>query len=115
MRQTFDAVVTAIRRLFIRQGRLFLGDAFARLRILGVDLDVLFPFFRHIVLMENRFDGALGDARFAVDAFFWMYIKHLVALVETFHGTDHYAIRVPATGARFCNHVRHRLNLFLRR
>lgn len=115
----FDRPLVNVNGIFaeslISKRCLFLGDAVALFRVFGVDLDVLLPLFGHIVLVENRFDWALRHASFAVDTFFWVYIKHLVPFVETLYGANHYAIRVLATRARFCNHVRHRLNLFSRR
>lgn len=46
--------------------------------------------------MEDRFDGAFGDARFAVDAVFWINVKHVRAFVKAVAGADHNAIGVLA-------------------
>lgn len=88
--------------------RIFLfGDDRALRSHLGVELDEAFPVFGHIVLMEDRFDGTLGHARFAVDAFVRVDIDDLVAFVETFDRTDHDAIRVLTSETGFTDDVCH--------
>ncbi len=58
----------------VSQRGLLLSDAFALLSLLGVQLDVALPLFRHIVLVVDRFDWTLRDACLAVNALFgWMY------------------------------------------
>lgn len=46
--------------------------------------------------MEDRFDGAFGDACFAIDAVFWINVQHVRAFVEAVAGAYHYAIGVLA-------------------
>ena len=47
--------------------------------------------------MEDCFNGSLGNACFAIDAFFWVNVKHLIAFIEAFYGANDYAICVFAS------------------
>ena len=76
-------------------------------RHLGVECCERLPLFRHVVFVEDRFDGAFGHACFAVDAFVRMDVKNLLAFVEALHRANHHAIGVLAAKARFANDVRH--------
>ena len=65
------------------------------------------PFLRYIVFMENRFHRTLGNARFTVDAFIRMDVKHFFAFVKALHRADDNAIRVLAVKTGFGNDVGH--------
>ena len=97
------------RCLLIRERFFLLSQNFAiaRLRLGGVQLQIALPLFRKIVLVEGRFDGRLGNTRFAVDTLFRMDVKHLVAFVETFHWANNYAIGVFAPRAWLGYDMRH--------
>jgi len=58
--------------------------------------------------MEDRFDRALRDARFAIDAFFGVNVEDLIPFIETLDRADDDAVGVFATEARFGNDVGHR-------
>jgi len=65
------------------------------------------PFLRHIVFMEDRFDGTFGHARFAVDAFFRMNVDHLLAFVETLDWANDHTVCVFAGETGLSNDVSH--------
>ena len=88
--------------------RLFLfRDDGALRRHLGIELREGLPLFGHVVFVENGFNGTLGHARFAIDAFIRVDVENLLAFVEAFHRAHHHAIGVFAAKARFANDVRH--------
>jgi len=88
--------------------RLFLfGDDRALRGEFFVEFCVRFPFFREVVFMEDRLDGAFGDARFAVDAFIRVDVQHLLAFIETLDRADNNAIGVFAAEAGLSNNVGH--------
>jgi len=74
---------------------------------LGVEFGEASPLFRHIVFKEDRFYRALWHASFAVDAFFRVNVKHLLAFIETFYGANNYAIGVTATKTRLSDDMSH--------
>jgi hypothetical protein len=86
---------------------LFLCDDFARGGHLGIELDKPLPLLRYIVFVENRLDGALRNARFAINAFFRMDVEYFLTFVETFHGADNDAIRVFTSETWFANNMGH--------
>ena len=63
--------------------------------------------------LENSFHWAFWDAGFAVNAFFRMDVKHLIALIEAFHRANDNTIGVLASGARFGDDMCHNLILLL--
>ena len=96
--------------------RLFLfGDHFAvtRFRFGGIEFDVALPFIRHIVLVEDCLDGALGNACFSIDTLFGVDIEHLIAFVEALYRANDDAIGVFASRAGLGNNVSHGLDLSL--
>ena len=101
--------------LFVSQWFFLLGEHFTLtgLGLAGIQLDVTLPLFWNIVLMEDRFHGTFWNARLAVNALFRMDVKHLIALVEAFHGANDNAIGVFASGARFGDDMSHNLILLL--
>jgi hypothetical protein len=86
---------------------LFLSDDWALRGHLFVELDERLPFFRHVVFVEDGFDGTLGHARFAIDALIGVDVENFLAFVEAFNGANDHAIGVLASKARFANDVRH--------
>jgi hypothetical protein len=93
--------------LLIGQGWLLLGDNLRLWSHFSVHFDVVLPFVRHIVFMENGFDGALWNTGFAVNTFFWMDVDHLLAFVEALYRTDDNTIGIAAANARLSNYVSH--------
>ena len=88
--------------------RRFLRDDVGRLRRhLRIQCDKWFPFFRHVVLMENRVHGTLRYACFAVDTLLGMNVKELLAFVEAFHRADDDTARIFTVEAQFTNDVGH--------
>jgi len=57
--------------------------------------------------VEDRLDGALGDTRLAVDAFFGVDVEHLGPLIEAIDGAHDHAVGVFAVEARLGNNVSH--------
>ena len=68
------------------------------------------PLFRNVYVRKNGLDRAFGNTERAVDTFFRVDVKDLLALVETVDRTDLYTIRVFAVNARFADHVSHWTN-----
>jgi hypothetical protein len=99
--------------LLVRQGFFLFGDDFtlARFCLGRIEFDVALPLIGNVVFMEDCFDGAFGNARFAIDTLFGMDVEHLVALVEALHGANDNAIGVFASRARLGNDVSHVLDL----
>ena len=91
----------------IGQRFFLLGNDRALRRQLGVERGVVLPFGRKVVFVEDGFDGTLGDARFAVDAFVWMDIQHRLSLVETLYGANHDTVGVFAVETGLSNNVGH--------
>ena len=92
--------------------RIFLfGDDRALRGHFGVEFDKALPILGNVVLVEDCFDGAFGNARFAVNAFVGVNVNDLVAFVKTFDGTDNHAIRVFASETGFADNVCHDRNL----
>lgn len=81
--------------------------ALARFRFGGVQFKITLPLFGKVVFVEDCLDRTLGNTCFAVNAFFWMDVEHLVAFVEAFHWADDYAISVFASRAWLGNDMRH--------
>src|SRR5262249_10865173 len=75
--------------------------------LFGVQLGDLLPLLGKVVLEEDRLDGALGDARLAVDALLGVDVKHLRPLVEAIDRADDDAIGVFAVEAGLGNDVSH--------
>lgn len=65
------------------------------------------PFVGHIVLVEDRLDGALWNAGPAVDAFFGIDEDHRLPFVKTLCRAYNDAICVLAAKTRFRNNHRH--------
>ena len=89
-------------------------DVAARLQRLGavlVQLNVARPLAGDVVCRVNRFDGAFGHARFAVDAIVRVDVQHHVVLVEALDGANDAAVRVLAIVATFRHDVSHVRNL----
>src|SRR5579862_13622 len=93
------------------------GSASALLEVAGILSDVVLPLLGHLVERENRFDGARGHARAAVDALIRMDVQHLGGFecglvftrMNTVHGTDVDAGRVFGANAGLGNNVGHSL------
>ena len=95
-----------------------LGDVaiagFERDALLLVEFGVARPLRGHVGFAEDRLDGALGHARFAVDAVVRVDVQHHFVLVETFDRTDDAAIGVftiVAVRRHNMSHVNHSLNI----
>jgi hypothetical protein len=80
--------------LLVSERLLAFGDAGALGSHLGVQLDVLLHFSGDVVLVENGFNRAFRDTRFAVDAFVRVDVQHGLAFVETLYGANDNAIRI---------------------
>ncbi len=93
--------------LLVGQRFFLLGDHFTLLRFVSVHLSVFRPFVGNVVFVEDRFDGAFGNTRFAIDAFFGVDVKHLLTLVKAFDGADDNAICIFATEARLSYYMSH--------
>src|SRR5258708_22171998 len=74
-------------------------DLWTLRRHLGVERNVPAPLFRHIVLIENGFDRALGNACFAIYAMFRVDIQHLLPFVKALTWAHDDAIGVFASKA----------------
>src|SRR5699024_2170071 len=74
---------------------------------LDVGLVVLFPFFRHIILVEDRLDRAHRFAGTAVDAFVGVDVKTAFALVDAIDRAFVDAGLVLEINTRLGNDVRH--------
>src|SRR5262245_19820206 len=72
-----------------------------------VDLGVLLPLGRQLIVDEDRLDGAHRFTRATVDALIRMDVEHRLALVDAIHGTDFHAGLVLDIDAGFRDHVRH--------
>ena len=94
--------------LVVTQRLFAFGDVLASFRLFRIQLDVALPFLRHVVFMEDRFDRAFWNTRFAIDALFWMDVKHRLALVEAFYRANNDAIGVATSVARLGDNVSHR-------
>lgn len=57
--------------------------------------------------MENCFYRALRNTCFAVDAFFWVDVKHGLAFVETLYGANHNAVSISAAITRLGHDMSH--------
>jgi hypothetical protein len=57
--------------------------------------------------VEDGFDRAFRNTRFAVDAFFRVNVEHLLPFVEALYRANDYTISVLAGETRFANDVRH--------
>src|SRR5262245_31502559 len=82
-------------------------DAGIVLEELLVDVGVLLPLGRQLIIDEDRLDGADRFARTTVDALIRMDVEHRLALVDAIHGTDFHAGLVLDIDAGFRDHVRH--------
>jgi hypothetical protein len=88
--------------------RLFsLGDVFTLFGFVCVKLNKACPFFRNFVLVEDRFDRAFWNARFAINALIGVDVKHLLAFVETLYWADDDAISVTASVTWLGNYMSH--------
>jgi hypothetical protein len=63
--------------------------------------------FRKIIFMENRFDGALGYTRLAVNALIGVNVEHLLTLVEAFNWAHNHTVGVLAPETGLGNDVSH--------
>jgi len=99
--------------LLVRQRFLLFGDHFAiaRFRFGGVELDIALPLVRDVVLVEDGFNGAFGNACFAINTLFGVDVEHLIAFVEALYWANDDAIGVFASRARLGNNVSHVLDL----
>ena len=91
----------------ISQGLFLFGDDGQFLRFFGIDLDVILPLLRKIVLVKNRFYRTFWHASFTVDALIRIDVDHGFPFVETFYGANHNTVCVFAVEASLCNHVCH--------
>jgi hypothetical protein len=72
-----------------------------------IEFFVTLPLFWQVVFLEDGFDGALWNTRFAVDALLRIDVEHRLTLVEAFHGAHHDAVSVLAVETRFGDDVSH--------
>ena len=91
IRHAGQILVVFFQRLFT------LGNVLTSFGFFSVDLDVLLPFFWQIILVINRFDRALRNACFAVNALVRTDVQHRLTLVETFYWAHDNTIGVTAT------------------
>src|SRR6266571_5613230 len=82
-------------------------DARVVLEELLVDLRVLLPLSRQLVVDEDRLDGADGFAGSAVDTLVRVDVEHGLALVDAVHRADLDTGLVLDIDAGLRNHVRH--------
>ena len=80
---------------------------------LDVGLVVVLPFFRQVVFVVDRLDGAYGFARAAVDAFVGVDVQRAFALVDTVNGALVDAGAILDIDARESDHIRHSTSLRL--
>ncbi len=85
---------------FRLSGRAFPGT-------LGVQFDVMQPWSRYVVFVENGIDRALGNTGFTVDAPFWMDVDHVGVLVKALGWANPQARLVFAAFAWFGYDHRH--------
>src|SRR5262249_28193958 len=76
-------------------------------RLLGVERRELLPLVGQVVFVEDGFDGALGDAGLAVDAFLRVDVEHLRPFVEAVDRAYDHAIGVFAVEAGLGDDVSH--------
>ena len=76
---------------------------------LFVERDVVLPVFRQIVFVEDCFNRAFRDARFAVNALIGVDDEHRFPFVEALDRADDDAIGVLTVETRFGNDVSHDL------
>lgn len=93
--------------LRIRQRLLLFSNHFRLRSHFRVQLNVVFPFGGHVVLVENGLNGALRDTSFAVDALLWVDVEHLFALIKALDRANNDAIGVSATITGLGNNVGH--------
>ncbi len=93
--------------LALSQRLLLLCDDFTNLRLLGVERDVILPFIRNVILVENGFYRALRYTGLAIDALVGVNVQHGLTLVKTFDGTNNNTICIAATIAGLGNYVSH--------
>ena len=74
---------------------------------IGIQLNVIEPLHRNVVLIKDRFHRALGNARFAINALVWININHLGVLIEAFGWENFQARFVLAAFTRFSHDHRH--------
>src|SRR5437879_1346601 len=81
-RSSLFALFAPVRGLLLldrtRERFLLFGDLRTMSDHFRVQGDVLTPFFGDVVFVVNRPDGALGDARLAVDAMVRVDVQHLL-------------------------------------
>src|SRR5262249_39377904 len=75
--------------------------------LFGVQLLELLPLVGKVVLVEDRLDRALRDARLAVDALLGVDVEHLRPFIEAIDRADDHAVGVFAVEARLGNDVGH--------
>ena len=92
---------------FFGQRRLLFCDHRTGSGKLSVQFRVASPFFREIVLVEDGFNWTLGNARFAVDAFFRVDDQNRFTFIEALDRANHDAVCVFAVEAWFGNDVCH--------
>jgi hypothetical protein len=90
-----------------RKWFLLLGDDRTLRSHFGIQLGEGLLIFRQVVFVKNCFDGALGHARFAVDAFIRVDVQHLLTLVKAFDGAHDNTVGVLAAKTRLGNYVSH--------
>lgn len=93
--------------LRIRQRLLLFGNHFRLRSHFRVQLDVVFPFVGHVVLVKNGLNRAFRDTSFAIDALLRVDVKHLFALIKALDRTNNDAIGVSATFTGLGNNVGH--------
>ncbi len=75
----------------------------ALFRSSGVPFNKVMPWLRDIVLVVDRFDGALRNAGLAVDAFIRVDVKHGFVLIKAVTRTDDHAGLVFAVLTGLCD------------
>ena len=98
---------STLSRLLASQRGLLFGNHFALWGHLRVQFDEAFPFAWNVVFVEDCFNRAFRNACLAVNALFWMDVKHLIAFVEALYGANHNTIGITATNTRLSYNVGH--------
>lgn len=70
------------------RGTLSCFSWFAFLGSFSVELNIVAPLLRHIILIENGFYWAFRNASAAVDAFVGMDVDHIGVFIEAIDWTD---------------------------
>jgi hypothetical protein len=95
--------------LLVGQRRLLLGDVgkISPRGLILVEGNVGLPLLGNVALFVNRFDRAFRHARFTIDAFIRMDVKHRRPFIEAFNRANDDTVGVSAIVARLSYNVRH--------